>query len=95
MYRGPNKFLMGLNDLDSEDIWQWSDGSEVSYVNWRDDEPNKSPGDGDTVRVLYVGTQWLWFDGPSTLATPFLCSSQKCPQGVLFNNFVNFFPNRN
>ena len=35
-------YWIGLNDLDQERAWKWSNGKGLSYDNWKHDEPNVS-----------------------------------------------------
>nr|CAB3263945.1 macrophage mannose receptor 1 [Phallusia mammillata] len=45
----PAPVWLGLNDVNSEDRWQWSDGSPVNFVVWAKDEPNNQAGNEDCV----------------------------------------------
>lgn len=36
---------IGLNDIDEEGSWAWSDGSVFNYENWNPNEPNDSNGE--------------------------------------------------
>jgi hypothetical protein len=35
-----NQLFIGLNDLDLQMKFQWTDGTAVSYTNWAVNEPN-------------------------------------------------------
>ena len=43
--------LIGLNDIETEGTFVWSDGSSSSYRNWDDDEPNDDLGNEDCTHV--------------------------------------------
>ncbi|XP_033127374.1 alpha-N-acetylgalactosamine-specific lectin-like [Anneissia japonica] len=38
-------FWMGLTDADVEGTWVWTDGSEVSFTNWKPGQPDNSSGE--------------------------------------------------
>ncbi|CAG0903732.1 unnamed protein product [Cyprideis torosa] len=46
---------IGLNDIDSEGAFVWSDGSPREYTNWFDNEPDNSGGIQDCVNMNYPG----------------------------------------
>ncbi|XP_076824515.1 macrophage mannose receptor 1-like [Clavelina lepadiformis] len=48
-YWVPGPVWLGLSDRNSEDVWQWSDGSPVDYVAWKDGEPNNGAGNENCV----------------------------------------------
>jgi len=53
------KVWIGLNDLEEEEVWEWSDGSEVNYEHWAPDESNNfSPGE----HCVEIVADW-WGDG--------------------------------
>ena len=35
-------YWIGLNDLDQERAWKWSNGKGLSYDNWQHDDPSVS-----------------------------------------------------
>lgn len=47
---------IGLNDLDTEGVFEWSNGKSVGYTNWNDDEPNDS--DDEDCGELYSDGVW-------------------------------------
>ena len=59
--------LIGLNDIDLEGIWTWSDGSAYSFTNWNAGEPNDGKGFGiktqDAGALLPTGK---WDDGETS-----------------------------
>jgi len=66
-------FFTGLNDIDSEGSWKWSNGSGVSYTNWAPGEPNNS-GNEDCMHYYIGGSQPnRWNDIPCGAAQPYMC----------------------
>lgn len=50
---GADKWLwIGLNDADTEGVFEWSSGESASYRNWRSGEPNNSNAGEDYVFIL-------------------------------------------
>ena len=39
------RLWIGANDLKTERVWAWSDGSAFDFSNWRSGEPNNSGGE--------------------------------------------------
>ena len=72
---GDELFWTGLNDFDTEDLWQWADGSSSVYSNWAANQPDSVYGGHGVVTNYQVdwphsgGTQWAnmgdweWFRG--------------------------------
>jgi len=72
---GDELFWTGLNDFDTEDLWQWADGSSSVYANWAAGQPDNIYGGHGVVTNYQVdwphsgGTQWVnmgdweWFRG--------------------------------
>jgi hypothetical protein len=56
---------IGLSDTITEGEFQWSDGSDVNFLNWKENEPNDSGGGEDWVQIFDRGTAGGWNDnGP-------------------------------
>ena len=52
---------IGLNDLDSEGVWRWSQsGEEATFTAWRDGQPNSSQGEQDCAGLEDFGWNDLW-----------------------------------
>lgn len=67
-------FWVGLNELDEEGTWVWTDGSTPAYLNFDDDQPDNRDGDQDCV---IVNDDWFDLhcnnDSPNTDATGWVC----------------------
>jgi hypothetical protein len=62
----------GLNDIVSEGVWKWQDGSLLgSYRNWSASEPNG----GAAESCMMMWPSGLWNDLNCTWTVPFLCES--------------------
>jgi len=68
---------IGFNDIASENSWQWSDGSAVTYTYWNSGEPNNS-GDEDCTHIHhYSGSaDKKWNDGNCGSALPYICEKK-------------------
>lgn len=58
---------IGLNDLDVEGEYRWTDGTTFDYSNWFRSEPNNFGGVEDSVLMLPNG-QWNDADGTQRIA---------------------------
>nr|A3FM55.1 RecName: Full=C-type lectin 1; Short=CTL; Flags: Precursor [Hydrophis hardwickii]ABN54808.1 C-type lectin-like protein 1 [Hydrophis hardwickii] len=67
---------MGLRLSKRNGIWEWSDGSNLTYTSWKEGEPNNL-FNMEFCAVLSAGTRYLqWNDKKCTLLHPFLCQFQ-------------------
>lgn len=55
---GDNRAWIGLHDKNTEDTWEWVDGTPVLYTNWATNEPNDYYYGEDCVELIYSGTLW-------------------------------------
>ncbi|XP_052258892.1 macrophage mannose receptor 1-like [Dreissena polymorpha] len=62
---------IGLNDLDTEKGYTWTDGTGLNYTNWAQGEPNDSDGTDDCVEVNAVGHNWN--DNSCYIANAYMC----------------------
>ena len=64
-------FWFGLNDIETERVFVWSDGSESSYQNWVGIEPNNGvPGGEDC--MMATGSM-EWYDAECQRKEYFVC----------------------
>ena len=61
---------IGVNDIDEEGTFVSTDGSVLTYTNWRTGEPNNNGIDGDAVAIRTYG---LWADDQLTVRYKFIC----------------------
>ncbi|MFY0598936.1 MAG: HYR domain-containing protein [Cyclobacteriaceae bacterium] len=61
-------FFIGLNDLDNEGTFVWSNGEQVTYTSWAPGEPNNNSS-GEDVVEMFPGTG-LWNDAKVSGVTP-------------------------
>ncbi|XP_071827139.1 macrophage mannose receptor 1-like isoform X2 [Apostichopus japonicus] len=67
-----NNYWIGLNDLNSEDSWEWSDGSTNSYTNWNSNEPNNS-NDRENCAAMRWSEDGSWNDADCDTTYYFIC----------------------
>eukprot|EP01083_Nonionella_stella_P144123 449387_1 len=66
---------IGLNDLNKEDVFEWSDGTTSSYLNWRTGEPNgkKFGLQQDCVHQVASNAELQWKDRSCASKGCYLC----------------------
>jgi hypothetical protein len=77
IYKLNKGFWLGLNTIEREKDFQWSDGSPAGFTNWNFLEPNNYNGIEECVEVL--STQ-LWNDVNCYVNRGWMC---KIPKGVV------------
>ena len=70
---GSSKVWIGFNDITTEDVFVWADGSDVKYTDWRTSsgEPNDF-GKGEDCTIIIV-RDLKWVDFPCDKKLPFIC----------------------
>uniref|UniRef100_R4FJR2 LP-Fur-1 n=1 Tax=Furina ornata TaxID=529697 RepID=R4FJR2_9SAUR len=67
---------MGLRLSKRKGIWEWSDGSNLTYTSWEDGEPNNF-FNREFCAVLSIGSRYLqWNDKNCMHKHPFVCKFQ-------------------
>ncbi|XP_053309219.1 C-type mannose receptor 2 isoform X2 [Spea bombifrons] len=61
---------IGLNDLDTNGGWQWSDGSPLKFLNWESDQPNNSE---ENCAVIRTESSGAWQNRDCGNALPYIC----------------------
>ena len=71
-----DEYWIGINDMNTENVWQWSPGEEnpnlVLYTNWQPGEPNDDRGNEDCGAIYHFGT---WNDNPCSFKLPYICEA--------------------
>uniref|UniRef100_A0A3Q1GYY0 Mannose receptor, C type 2 n=1 Tax=Anabas testudineus TaxID=64144 RepID=A0A3Q1GYY0_ANATE len=70
---------IGLNDLDINGGWQWSDSSPLRYLNWEQEQPNHA--DEENCAVIRTESSGRWQNRDCSVALPYIC--KKRPNATL------------
>ena len=62
-------FWFGLNDIEKEGTYVWSDGSSLTYINWRSGEPSGNRYDN----CMISGGPMTWVDAHCGAPAYFVC----------------------
>ncbi|XP_059811722.1 C-type mannose receptor 2 isoform X1 [Hypanus sabinus] len=65
---------IGLNDLDINGGWQWSDGSPLKYLNWERDQPVNSLE--ENCGVIRTESSGRWQNKDCGIARPYVCKKK-------------------
>ncbi|XP_030649161.1 C-type mannose receptor 2 [Chanos chanos] len=65
---------MGLNDLDLNGGWQWSDSSPLKYLNWEAGQPNHE--EEENCAVIRTETSGRWQNRDCSIAMPYICKKR-------------------
>ncbi|XP_001647954.2 C-type lectin 37Da [Aedes aegypti] len=76
-------FWIGASDLADEGTFVWvATGEEVTYTNWRENEPNNEGGNEDCIQLAYIPAlnyHWSWNDNTCAgQSLYFICESVEC-----------------
>tara|TARA_B100000614_G_scaffold251995_1_gene264137 strand:- start:314 stop:820 length:507 start_codon:yes stop_codon:yes gene_type:complete len=74
---------------DVEDVFSWTDGTNVTYTNWQDGEPNNFLGNPEKCGVMHklsgadvaAGT---WNDVECDSTAPYVCKRNLAYEGIAF-----------
>ncbi|CAL1587956.1 unnamed protein product [Knipowitschia caucasica] len=70
---------IGLNDLDVNGGWQWTDSSPLKYLNWEQDQP--SSDDEENCVAVRTESSGRWQNRDCSVALPYVC--KKRPNATL------------
>ncbi|MBN3312067.1 MRC2 protein, partial [Atractosteus spatula] len=65
---------IGLNDLDINGGWQWSDSSPLKYLNWEADQPDHV--DEENCGVIRTESSGRWQNKDCAMALPYVCKKR-------------------
>ncbi|XP_006017888.1 C-type mannose receptor 2 isoform X1 [Alligator sinensis] len=65
---------IGLNDLDINGGWQWSDNSPLKYLNWENDQPD-NPSE-ENCGVIRTESSGGWQNRDCSIALPYACKKK-------------------
>ncbi|MGB0589637.1 MAG: C-type lectin domain-containing protein [Myxococcota bacterium] len=68
-----NTAWIGLNDLEEEDDFQWSDGADVTFTNWNGGEPNDYGSGEDCTEVIASVGNNVWNDANCDAQRDYVC----------------------
>ncbi|XP_022111926.1 alpha-N-acetylgalactosamine-specific lectin-like [Acanthaster planci] len=70
---GGQETWIGLNDLQTENSFVWTDGSPIDYTNWELDEPNDFYPGEDCSHLNHVASNGEWNDFYCDQEFRFIC----------------------
>ncbi|CAB3985203.1 macrophage mannose receptor 1-like, partial [Paramuricea clavata] len=68
-----SSFWIGLNDLDTEATYKWTDGSNYYYANWNNREPNDYMRQENCIHLLRYNGKWN--DQHCQYKYPYVCKA--------------------
>ena len=84
-----NDFYVGLNDVETEGIFEWTDGSPNDYVIWLSGQPDGAGTPIEDCAVIRISTELL-SDVPCNLAKCFVCNQAYLLDTVISNGNCGF-----